>query len=398
MDPISSGKYPGRNIDLITTENVVQNMALPPPIIRQFKSIDQSGFPGEIEISTSGKILKEYLIFEGFSGDLIASYDKTISYIIPKRFRLTEIPFNRMGGDVDKNTIIIFDQVTYRPPTISTSGAGTTKLTPLMARDFGYSYMADVWINVKEVEEDDHTKVVGEKNFHAMKIPVMLGSSLCHLRLDKTTDRERLNMGECSKDPLGYFIIDGRERLIIIHENLRYNKIFLRIDKDGLQTADFTCANIRTTSKVILIQTSPGKLINIYLSAFGRTGDKPNNINLFIIYHLFGMVNFDNIVATIVFFVDPKVKTKILPLLMGNILMMSRGLDIKYIIEQLGERGERLLKEVQEITKGDKTIDETQLITTKLTQLVSDSLFIQMDPLNKAEKIYYVSLITSRSQ
>ena len=50
-------------------------------------------------------------------------------------------------------------------------------------------------------------------------MPCMLGSVICHLH--RRSDQERLEIGECSKDPLGYSVMKGAERLVIIQEKLR---------------------------------------------------------------------------------------------------------------------------------------------------------------------------------
>ena len=63
------------------------------------------------------------------------------------------------------------------------------------------------------------------KNIYLGRIPIMLHSDLCIL---SNMEDEVLNqMGECRYDPGGYFIIDGREKIIISLERKAENIIFL---------------------------------------------------------------------------------------------------------------------------------------------------------------------------
>ena len=49
------------------------------------------------------------------------------------------------------------------------------------------------------------------------KIPIMLGSKFCVLS-EKSTDT-RMELGECKYDQLGYFIINGNEKVSLSRKN-----------------------------------------------------------------------------------------------------------------------------------------------------------------------------------
>ena len=60
------------------------------------------------------------------------------------------------------------------------------------------------------------------------KFPIMLNSDLCILNsLDKIT---RFNMGECRNDRGGYFIIDGKEKVLISQEKFADNMLYFKAD------------------------------------------------------------------------------------------------------------------------------------------------------------------------
>jgi DNA-directed RNA polymerase III subunit RPC2 len=63
------------------------------------------------------------------------------------------------------------------------------------------------------------------KNVKIGRMPVMVGSSRCHLR--GKDERELANLQECPYDPRGYFVINGTEKVILIQEQMIENRILV---------------------------------------------------------------------------------------------------------------------------------------------------------------------------
>lgn len=106
---------------------------------------------------------------------------------------------------------------------------------PNEARLKDFTYQSDLLANVLVryiTKEGAKTNVV-EKSFESMKIgsiPIMLHSKLCVLH-DTLPDVKR-EMGECKWDQGGYFIIDGKEKVIVSQERIATNRIFISKSKD----------------------------------------------------------------------------------------------------------------------------------------------------------------------
>ena len=110
-----------------------------------------------------------------------------------------------------------------------------------------------------------------ERKEHSMKLdkiylgrfPIMLQSDLCIL---KSLNKEvRFNMGECRNDYGGYFIIDGKEKVIISQEKFADNMLYIRKNKDDdiyshsaeiRSVSEDTSKAIRTTA-IKIVAPSP---------------------------------------------------------------------------------------------------------------------------------------------
>ena len=123
-------------------ENKLKQIILPPPLSKITSLINdrdqKENIPGNIIVSASGKLLKTSLEYSGFSADILANYDKLMINIIPTRIKSEIIPFKNIRKH-GINTEIIFSQVTIVSPHLGSSKSNPI-LTPMMARDFNYSY------------------------------------------------------------------------------------------------------------------------------------------------------------------------------------------------------------------------------------------------------------------
>ena len=103
-----------------------------------------------------------------------------------------------------------------------------THVTPAEARLRNISYVAPVMMEVSVIEDN---KMLEKKFIHVGDMPVMVKSNACILHTfneQKLTDYQ-----EDPRDPGGYFIINGSERVIVGLEDLSYNKIIVDAEKIG---------------------------------------------------------------------------------------------------------------------------------------------------------------------
>lgn len=124
------------------------------------------------------------------------------------------------------NYSVHFGQVYIDPPTLKKEDQTLEPLYPMTARLLDINYESSIYVDIREVftdydkkEEKKHTRV------NIGKIPIMLRSAYCNL--SKLSEDECIEKGECTKDPGGYFIIKGNERVIVAQMRGVYNQVFV---------------------------------------------------------------------------------------------------------------------------------------------------------------------------
>ena len=119
-------------------------------------------------------------------------------------------------------------------------------LYPNIARLHNLTYASKILVDIKieyKVNNIILEPIEFEKHYIG-SIPIMLHSTLCMLE-DTSTD-EMITMGECPYDQGGYFIIDGKEKVIISQERIAPNQLFVTKSSDPLYKYE---AKIVSTAK-----------------------------------------------------------------------------------------------------------------------------------------------------
>lgn len=126
-------------------------------------------------------------------------------------------------------------EVFINKPTIVENGEARL-LYPNEARLRDMTYQSELFANVHVVIRQTVTgqnERVMERVFKNVKIgalPIMLHSKLCVLH-EQPKDVLR-EMGECPFDQGGYFVVDGKEKVIVAQERIATNRIFINKSKD----------------------------------------------------------------------------------------------------------------------------------------------------------------------
>ena len=146
-------------------------------------------------------------------------------------------------------------------------------------------------------EKKEHSMVLNK--IYLGRFPIMLQSDLCILK--SLTKEVRFNMGECRNDYGGYFIIDGKEKVIISQEKFADNMLYIRKNKEDdiysysaeiRSVSEDTSKAIRTTA-IKIIAPSPSYTNNQIVVAVPNVR-KP--VPLFILMRALGVVSDKDII------------------------------------------------------------------------------------------------------
>lgn len=170
-------------------------------------------------------LLEDYFKKYGFVNHQIDSFNHYIQHDIQRI--ISEESDIVIQKNADQKYIIHFGEVYITNPTIMEENRIVQTLYPNKARNEDLYYETGIHVDIMETLEE-HGKII-ERNIHKRvliaKTPVMLRSSICNLTY--CTPAERIEKGECEYDQGGYFIIKGKERVLIAQVHGVYNQVLV---------------------------------------------------------------------------------------------------------------------------------------------------------------------------
>ena len=159
-------------------------------------------------------------------------------------------------------------------------------------------YDVDVeFIYYADDEKKTHNMVL--EKIYLGRFPIMLQSELCVL--NKMNKEFRFNAGECRNDYGGYFIIDGKEKIVIPQEKFADNMLYIRANKEDdiyshsaeiRSVSEDSSKPIRTTS-VKIVAPSPTYSNNQIVVSIPNV-KKP--VPLFIVMRALGVISDKDII------------------------------------------------------------------------------------------------------
>jgi DNA-directed RNA polymerase II subunit RPB2 len=314
--------------------------------------------PNEIPLDEQGQLFYNWFEHVGFTSFLVQSYDLWVTKILSR-----QIMSRTLKTDV---STISFRNIFFQPG----GKPSTTSSFPNDARLRDNSYLATGYLDIverfhNETEECDNHNMFGQ-------IPVMMGSCLCVTR--KMSNAERHKIGENFADPDGYFIIKGNERLVIIQEKLRMNKILLyHRDNKGVLLCTMTCATV-TGSHIINVVVGKNQGLKLHLKAFGSGKHVP----VLLMYTLFGYTKTSDILEHLFRFTTDKDNRKFLQILVPSIFKYETVDDIyKYIYRKSTDSS----KIKEETWEDDKKKIKQDVITGLFPHMLDEPVERKLDML-----------------
>lgn len=177
-------------------------------------------------------VLKQYSAKYGFVQHQIDSFDQYI-YNGIQRVITEEAPIITA---YQKNQVctVTFSNVHVPPPSIMEEDRVVKKIFPSEARDRDLTYDSPIYVDVTETISEKSGEIISVNIYNRVMIgrtPIMIRSSACNLQ--SCTHSEAIKLGECHYDQGGYFIIKGKERVLVGQIRCVYNQILILSQKPG---------------------------------------------------------------------------------------------------------------------------------------------------------------------
>lgn len=214
-------------------------------------------------------ILGDHFRRKGFVHHQTESFDQFINVGIHKI--ITEEPEIVLNSKNGKNPgsytsyKVSFSNVYVPNPTVTEDTRVLRGFFPAEARQRDLTYDSPIYATVTETLEIDGKEP--ETNQHVRvvlgRIPIMLRSSKCYLT--DMTPEERIQAGECKHDQGGYFLIRGKERVLVSQLRGVYNTPLVYEQRSG-DKYSFSC-EMRSMSE----ETGHSVLISAVIGVDDRT-------------------------------------------------------------------------------------------------------------------------------
>ncbi|MDI6720934.1 MAG: DNA-directed RNA polymerase subunit B, partial [Candidatus Aenigmarchaeota archaeon] len=161
----------------------------------------------------------------GFINHQIKSFNEFIDYRVQKI--IDEIGEIQLETPELAEFKIKLGKVRIPKPSIKEADGATRIITPFEARMRDLTYSSPILVEmipiINGVEQEAQEVKLGD-------LPIMLKSNMC--TLSGMTEEELIESGEDPKDPGGYFIINGTEKVIVMVEEVLSNRPVIELKKE----------------------------------------------------------------------------------------------------------------------------------------------------------------------
>ncbi|HTZ41645.1 MAG TPA: DNA-directed RNA polymerase subunit B'' [Candidatus Omnitrophota bacterium] len=166
-------------------------------------------------------IVKKYLQEHSLVASNITSYNDFIDR------RMQEIA-DEISKSIEKNEFdISLGRIKVGRPNIIEADGSSALIMPYEARLRNLTYSAPIYVELTVKHEDQ----IDSETVEIGRIPVMVKSNICNT--NGLGEEDLIKNYEDPRDPGGYFIINGNERVMVMAEDLAENQPFIETDKNG---------------------------------------------------------------------------------------------------------------------------------------------------------------------
>ena len=353
----------------------------------------------DIEVSETGENIRKFLGEEPPWKYITVIYDEWLDKI-----RNTNM-FNKKIHLINGNTLHFENFMVNHPYYTEKNNPFT--LTPSYARKQEITYGADWHFDIVE-RNNEGDEVNRKEDVCLFNIPLMLKSRNCVL-YGKNYDELR-SLGEDPVDPGGYFIIDGKEKCIILQEKIIKERFMLTNIKTKTKhdklTVRMISFNVNFSSVMMLVYMGGVDFDVLKMSfpvmreAKEKLYEKKDNksINIIRIFSILGYHDINEIKSIINLFIPKKEQNKCMIYLNSTIIdasiYNSRKDNINYFVSKFIDI--RLVDSPNCANKLGSYLDTYFFPNTEKIQAVNGESLEEKEERKKKSKIYLLGIMISK--
>ncbi|KAI5192005.1 DNA-directed RNA polymerase II subunit RPB2 [Nematocida sp. AWRm77] len=188
---------------------------------------------GSITQDDCWKVIAAFFKEKGLVRQQLDSFNefvqRTMQEIVDENSTIVLLSHSPSGDEaMAKKYTIKFNQIYLsKPPTMTESDGRTSSMFPNDARTRSLTYASSLYIDITKTEQvgEEEPEVRVYKKVPIGSIPVMLKSFYCVYH--EIDENDASKMEECPYDQGGYFIINGSEKVLIAHERMASNLVYI---------------------------------------------------------------------------------------------------------------------------------------------------------------------------
>ncbi|MHA2212528.1 MAG: DNA-directed RNA polymerase subunit B'', partial [Candidatus Thorarchaeota archaeon] len=232
---------------------------------------------------------KYWPVIEAFFGHygLVGQHLDSFNGFVREELQQVVTSVGELKPKVEGYTVSL-GRITVEPPSVREADGSEHSLYPNEARIRNLTYASKLYLECTPIrKEGSVTTRLETLRIYIGDLPIMLRSEKCLLH--GMSDEDLISHGEDPKDPGGYFIINGSERVLVTQEDLAPNRILIeKASKSSSFThvakvfstsrgfrAPVTIERKRTGELRVSFPSVPGKIpLAILLKALGLESDR----------------------------------------------------------------------------------------------------------------------------
>ena len=319
------------------------------------------------------ELLKNYFEEKGLVGHQIVTFNDYINNGIQRVVKEADI----IVQTKEQKYTVSFGEVYIPNPSVIEEDRSVRLIYPDESRRRDLNYDSPVFVDIIEKLEieNQEPEITHHRRVIIGRTPIMLNSDKCNLHT--LTKKERIERGECEWDNGGYFIIRGKERVLVGQLRGMYNQPIVLLQKPG-ERFKYVCET-RSMSE----ETGHSVLLQVKIGVDNRTivFSLPNikeHIPVGIVFKALGFVEEEEIINIIGLY-NKETERYIKYIIRDSYFIKTQEDALKYI----GQFAMHIIKE-------DKRLDYA-------LQIVENELLPHMGVTSTIkEKVYYIGSMVNK--